>query len=79
MHWVALEKDQCRLDIRKYSFSQRTINEWNTLSTYCVTVSITRLTHISGGRVTLDKPMASLSTCHLGLCLGLQSCLIKVF
>ena len=22
-------KDQFRLDIRKYSFSQRTINEWN--------------------------------------------------
>ena len=30
-------KDQCRLDIRKYSFSQRKINEWNTLSTDCVT------------------------------------------
>ena len=25
----------CRLDIRKYSFSQRTINEWNKLSTDC--------------------------------------------
>ena len=41
----------------------------------------TRLTPISGGRVTqidekcwtLDKPMASLSTCHLGLCLGWPS------
>ena len=30
-------KDQCRLDIRKYSFSQRTINEWNKLSTDCIT------------------------------------------
>ena len=28
-----------RLDIRKHSFSQRTINEWNTLSTDCVTAS----------------------------------------
>ena len=27
------------LDIRKYSFSQRTINEWNKLSTDCVTAS----------------------------------------
>ena len=26
-HEVTLVKDQCRLDIRKYSFSQRTINE----------------------------------------------------
>ena len=25
-HEVKLVKDQCRLDIRKYSFSQRTIN-----------------------------------------------------
>ena len=29
-------KDQCRLDIRKCSFSHRTINEWNESSTYCV-------------------------------------------
>ena len=54
---VTLIKDQCRLDIRKYSFSQRTIYEWNQLSTDCVTVSSvnmfkTPLTHISGGRVT---------------------------
>ena len=32
-------KDQCRLDIKKYSFSQRTINKWNKLSTDCVTAS----------------------------------------
>ena len=38
-HKVKLVKDQHRLDIRKYSFSQRTINEWNKLSTYCVTAS----------------------------------------
>ena len=35
-HEVKLVKDQCRLDIR-YSFSQRTINEWNTLRTDCIT------------------------------------------
>ena len=34
-HEVKLVKDQCRLDIRKYSFSQRTINERNKLSTDC--------------------------------------------
>ena len=27
----ALVKEQCRLDMRKYSFSQRVINEWNKL------------------------------------------------
>ena len=38
-HEVTLVKNQCRLAIRKYSFSQRTINEWNKLSTDCVTAS----------------------------------------
>ena len=38
-HKISKVKDQCRLDIRKYSFSQCKINEWNTLSTYCVTAS----------------------------------------
>ena len=32
VHGVTLAKKQCRLDIRKYSFSQRTFNEWNRLS-----------------------------------------------
>ena len=31
--------DQCRLDIRKYLFSQKTINEWNKVSTDCITAS----------------------------------------
>ena len=35
-HGVTLAKKQCRLDIRKFSFSQRTINEWNRLSADCV-------------------------------------------
>ena len=38
-HEVKLVKDKRRLDIRKHSFSQRTINEWNKLSTDCVTAS----------------------------------------
>ena len=36
---VMLVKEQCRMDIRKYSFSHRTINEWNKLSTDCVNAS----------------------------------------
>ena len=31
-HGVTLAKKQCRLDIIKYKFSQRTVNEWNRLS-----------------------------------------------
>ena len=34
-----LVKKKSRLDVRKYSFSQRTINVWNKLSTYCVHAS----------------------------------------
>ena len=35
-HNYTLVKKQSRLDVRKYSFSQRTINVWNNLSTDCV-------------------------------------------
>ena len=35
-HSWALAKERCKLDIRKYAFSQRTINEWNRLSGECV-------------------------------------------
>ena len=35
-HTTALVKEQCRLDMRKYSFSQRVTNEWNKLSNFCV-------------------------------------------
>ena len=35
-HNYILVKKQSRLDVRKYSFSQRTINVWNNLSTDCV-------------------------------------------
>ena len=38
-HEETLVKDQCRFYIWKYSFSQRTINEWNKLSTDCITAS----------------------------------------
>ena len=35
-HNYTLVKKQSRLDVRKFSFSQRTINVWNNLSTDCV-------------------------------------------
>jgi hypothetical protein len=38
-HGVTLAKKQCRLDIRKCSFSQRKVNEWNRLSADCVGAS----------------------------------------
>ena len=34
-HKAALVNEQCRLDMRKYSFSQRVINEWNKLPNNC--------------------------------------------
>ena len=36
---AALVKEQCRLDMRKYSFSQKVINEWNKLPNDCVNAS----------------------------------------
>ena len=38
-HGVTLVKKQCRLYIRKLSFSQRTVNDWNRLSADCVGAS----------------------------------------
>ena len=38
-HEVTLVKDQCSLGIRKYSFSQRAIDEWNKLSIHCMNAS----------------------------------------
>ena len=38
-HKAALVKEQCRLDMRKYSFSQRMTNEWNKLPIDCVNAS----------------------------------------
>ena len=33
---AALVKEQCRLDMRKFYFSQRVIHEWNKLRNDCV-------------------------------------------
>ena len=38
-HKAALVKEQCRLDMRKSSFSQRVINEWHKLPNDCVNAS----------------------------------------
>ena len=38
-HKSALVKEQCRLDMRKYFFSQRVTNEWNKLPNDCVNAS----------------------------------------
>ena len=38
-HGVPLAKKQCRLDIRKCSFSQRIVHEWNRLLADCVGAS----------------------------------------
>ena len=85
-HAVTLTKNQCRLDMRKYSFSQRTVNEWNRLSGDCVGASSVNMfknkidkragyTQIEAGLSISQK--ASLSTCHLELILGgnlIKSC-----
>ena len=31
--------ENCKLDIRKYAFSQRTVNEWNKLPAVCMNVT----------------------------------------
>ena len=56
-----------RLGTRKYSFSQRVINEWNKLSYDCVNSSSVNMFKNTIYRYTLDKPMASLSCCYLEL------------
>ena len=38
-HKAALVKEQCRLEMRKYPFSQRVINEWSKLPNDCVSAS----------------------------------------
>ena len=42
-HNFTLVKKQSRLDVRKFSFSQRTINVWNKLSEECVHASIANM------------------------------------
>ena len=45
-HNFTLVKKQSRLDVRKFSFSQRTINVWNKLSEECVHASSVKFKNI---------------------------------
>ena len=42
-HNFTLVKKQSRLDVRKFSFNQRTINVWNKLSAECVLASSVKM------------------------------------
>ena len=42
-HGVTLAKQQCKLDIRIFSFSQRKLNEWNILAADCVCANIVNM------------------------------------
>ena len=46
-HGVTLAKKQCRLDTRTFSFSQRTVNEWNILSADCLGASSVNMLKIN--------------------------------
>ena len=35
-HEITLVNEQCSLDDRKYSFTQRTINQWNIINRLCI-------------------------------------------
>ena len=52
-HNYTLVKKQSRLDVRKFSFSQRTINVWNNLSTDCVHAG--RTSSVNMFKNTIDK------------------------
>ena len=67
-HKAALVKEQCRLDMRKYSFSQRVINEWNKLSNDCgnaSSVNMFKNIHIfDKGGLHIDEKIVVLSISH---------------
>ena len=53
-----LAKERCKLDIRKYVFSQRTINEWNRLPGECVNAtSLNRCSRIRSITILKDLGM----------------------
>ena len=70
-HKAALVKEQCRLDMRKYSFSQRVINEWNKLPNDCVNASSVNMFKnridrylIRAGYIYIDDKTVGLSISH---------------
>ena len=61
-HEVTLVKERCRLDFRKYSFSRRTINEWNKLSTdsvYAREYALRNIDISQKGRLLIDGLLIS--------------------
>ena len=62
-HGDTLAKKQCRLDIRKFSLSQRAVNEWNRLLADCIGASSINMftnkidihVYISDGGIHLDR------------------------
>ena len=69
-HNYTLVKKQSRLDVRKYSFSQRTINVWNKLSTDCVHASSVNMfknkidKYLAKAGYSLKSQVVSLQTAH---------------
>ena len=59
-HEVTLAEEQCRLDIRKFTFSHKNVNECNRLSAEWMPVVLTCLTikstYTSKGHGTLNLP-----------------------
>ena len=55
-HNYTLVKKQSRLDVRKFSFSQRTINIWNNLSTDSDTYFLTHTRVSSAARAACPNP-----------------------
>ena len=65
-HKAELVKEQCRLDMRKYSFLQRVINEWNKLPNDCVNASSVnmfknRIDIFDKGGLHIDEKIVGLS------------------
>ena len=66
-HEATLVKEQCRLDMRKYYFSQRVINEWNKLSNDRVNASIENMfkhridRYLIKGGINIDEKIVGLS------------------
>ena len=65
-HKAALLEEQCRLDMRMYSFSQRVINEWNKLPNDCVNASSVnmfknRIDIFDKGGLHIDEKIVGLS------------------
>ena len=84
-HDFTLVKGQSSLDFRKYSFPQRTVNEWNKLPADCVHSSSVNTfeenrrqgrIHLDSYMWTLDMPTGNgfLVRSHLNSCLRLPVC-----